>query len=137
MVLYATTWMKIISATALTSTRVKTAPYSKTNAKTGTVKVRILNVNNLYTLRQNKSIVRSLKSIFPNNLHHSHLINKWLAVLDSCRIRIPSNTSSSGYKTQYSSICGDNGRCVEDGSGADEYKCQCDQGYSGDHCQIS
>ena len=60
-----------------------------------------------------------------------------LTVLDSCRIRIPSNTSSSGYKTQYSSICGENGKCVESGDGADDYKCECNMGYHGSHCQIS
>ena len=50
-------------------------------------------------------------------------------------MHVASNDSSLEYTVQSSGICGEYGKCV--GLSNNKYKCACQLGYEGDHCELS
>uniref|UniRef100_H2Z2M2 Delta-like protein n=1 Tax=Ciona savignyi TaxID=51511 RepID=H2Z2M2_CIOSA len=60
--------------------------------------------------------------------------NRSCEVIDSCTIHVASNESSLGYVVQGSGICGVHGTCrTTRGS----YRCRCDAGFEGTHCELN
>nr|CAB3257643.1 jagged protein [Phallusia mammillata] len=61
--------------------------------------------------------------------------HKTCQVIDSCTIHVPSNKTARGYVIQESGVCGKRGTCVS--LPGNQYKCQCQGGYEGRHCELS
>lgn len=57
----------------------------------------------------------------------------FISVMDSCKIAVLRNGTSSQLVD--SKVCGDHGTCQNIEGG--DFKCKCDQGFTGNHCHIS
>ncbi len=117
----ASTWRTATTtATAQTSSRARTARSRRTTANTTSARVRV----------HNKRAEVALCA-FCTNIH----TRICPAVVDSCTISLPSNSTPGGAVLVASGVCGAHGACVSHGDNS--FSCRCDRGFAGAYCHIS